>query len=131
MNKLKGFWNGEPCIFYPIEYTVKESNVISHWFNRFVGQKRQGLKVEYDGGNFFIDNQHGDGYYKLTKGKGSVKCGHKSINFESYTELTKDDLVTVYNTEALIKEDLIISEFWEEFDPNTYEKLQAAYRLFN
>lgn len=75
-----GYWNGEHATFKGITYEVIESKTGKlHWQNQFIGKRRQGIEISYKNRKFIIDNENGDGYFKVTRGLGSPRCGHKSI----------------------------------------------------
>lgn len=79
---MKGYWNGLPAEITPVTYEIGPHNIDAAlwWSKRLEGKRRQGLRITQDGTSFIIDNEYGDGHYKVTIGKGSPTHGHKSVN---------------------------------------------------
>ena len=75
----KTFWNGEPCQARRVRVLVGESERSSWWCARLVGTTREAVEVTYGGQAFYLDNEDGSGWRKVTNGKGSPQYGHKSL----------------------------------------------------
>ncbi len=129
----KAYWNGEyTAVITCVLYEVTRSSNPNHWQNMFVGNIRQAVKINYSGQTWYIDNEHGDGYYKVTKGQGSPWCGHKSVDDPIIKEeLPEDKWQTIYDTEALKKESLAHDEWMKVNDPENYEKIQSLKSTIN
>lgn len=73
-------WNGEPCDARRITAVVADTDMFaSYWARQFVGTRRDVVEVEYGGRTFYIDDEDGSGWHKVTQGGGSPRCGSKSI----------------------------------------------------
>jgi hypothetical protein len=127
---MKGYWNGEPATFIGVTYEVTKSEGELHWQNLHVGSRRQGIQITYQGETWIIDNENGDGYYKVTKGYGSPRCGHKSI-FNSINIVIIEDLsiITIYNHIGLKLESLAQDEFIKKANPAEFQKLQGLREM--
>lgn len=122
---LKGFWNGEhaatftACIVKPI----KNDKAPMHWYNVFAGEERQGIEITYGGEKWIIDNETGDGYYKVTTGMGSPSCGHKSYcEYEFVRYLPKEDMLIARSPMAEFSESNKIDEYQKANFPEEFEK---------
>lgn len=73
------FWNGEPCTARKVEVTVGKSPRSTWWCADLEGKKRQAVEVEYNGSKFYLDNEDGSGWHKVTVGRGSPAFYHASI----------------------------------------------------
>lgn len=127
---IKGFWNyTEPVTFTGITYEVtfdKEHPL--YWQNAFAGQRRQALQVVAREGTetFIIDNENGQGYYKIMSGKGSPGFGHKSIfNPANILEISDEDIFKKYDHAGVLIEERLINEHAEKANPEEYRKLQS------
>lgn len=79
---LKTYWNGEPCDANraiavisepaPPEITWAESG--------FFYTPTQIVEVNYQGTTFYLDNESGGGWAKVTRGRGSPRYGHKQYD---------------------------------------------------
>lgn len=122
---LDGFWNGEPCKFYAIRYLIQEVlNSPYHWQNKYIGTYRQIIRVEYGEQFFYIDNEHGSGYYKLTEGEGSPQYPHNSIDLQEDDSL-EFSYCTIVNTELNL---VAINAEQEEHDSWLKEKSPEQYQ---
>lgn len=78
------YWNGERCEARKVLVTVADSPEFpQYWAREFVGQKRKAVEVTYGGETFYLDDENGDGWGKVTIGRGSPWCGHKSLSASS------------------------------------------------
>lgn len=73
------FWNGEHCDAEIVLIKVGPAAKPTFWHAGLEGTERFAVEVRYGGQTFYLDNEDGDGWYKVTKGRGSPRCGHKSI----------------------------------------------------
>lgn len=122
---IKGFWNGEPAEITGIIYTVTKSEITPlHWQNSCVGEKRQGIKIFHKGASFMIDNEDGQGYLKVTEGRGSFTYGHKTVMDPLYVrEIPDEEVKKVYDDE-INKKQFSEHEKWAAKNyPQQYKKL--------
>lgn len=120
-----GFWNGEPtATFVGVTYEVVQSDGKMHWQNSHIGNRRQGIQITQGSETWIIDNEHGDGYYKVTKGQGSPRCGHKSIfNPANVVEIPDSEINVAYDSVAIQKENEAHDLFIQQVDPVEYKRL--------
>ncbi len=123
----KGFWNGEQtATFVGVEYEVTQSDGKLHWQNMHVGKRRQGIQITQGGKTWIIDNEHGDGYYKVTDGQGSPRCGHKSVfNPINVVEIPDSNILRNYDAVGIKSENEAHDAFIKETDPDEHKRLQA------
>jgi hypothetical protein len=127
---LKGYWNGEPtATFEGVNYRVEKAETPTWWQNRVVGTIRQGILITYAGETWLIDNEHGDGYFKVTEGMGSPRCGHKSLGGYTIIDTISDsEIKTAVDRDGLTKEELQHDKWMQENFPETFERLQSLKR---
>lgn len=82
--RVATFWNGEPCEAVMVRVVVADDDRFTHyWAREYVGEEREAVRVTYaDFPPFYIDNENGDGWAKVTAGKGSPRYGHSSLAVE-------------------------------------------------
>lgn len=124
---LTGYWNGDKSAnFIGVIYKVDKASTPTWWQNRIVGTERQGLIITYANQTWLIDNECGDGYYKLTEGLGSWRCGHKSLaDYTIVKEIPDEEIITQYNEEKLAEESRLHDEWMEQNYPEDFKRLQA------
>lgn len=72
-------WNGEPCAALRVTATVADSGIFpQYWAREFVGTRRKAVRVEYGGNTFYLDDEDGSGWNKVTHG-GSPNWGHRDL----------------------------------------------------
>lgn len=49
------------------------------WCAGMEGTLREAVRVEYGAEKFYLDNENGSAWLKVTKGKGSPEYGHSSL----------------------------------------------------
>jgi len=128
---MKGYWNGQPATFVGVEYEVKEPEVPTWWQGQFVGEVRQGLEISYQGSTWIIDNQYGDGFYKLTLGMGSPNCSHKSvsnISDDDFTYIPDEDVNRVLDREMFQVEHESNQCWLRDNFPEQFKKTQALLK---
>ena len=76
------YWNGEPCDAKRVEVIVGQSPRPTWWSAKFVGQKRPAVRIRYGGQQFYIDDEDGIGWDKVTSGRGSFRITHFSLPVE-------------------------------------------------
>ena len=129
----KGFWNGEDtATFVGVTYEVTKSDGELHWQNMFIGKRRQGVQITYEGSTWIIDNEHGDGFYKVTFGQGSPRCGHKSIfNPINIVEIPDNEINVEYDIEGLKSESEAHDKFMEEKNPEEFKRMVSLRKMIN
>lgn len=73
------FWNGEPCFARCVTVIVGKSEQPTWWCAELEGQQRKAVEIRYYDQGFFLDNEDGQGWLKVTLGQGSPQYGHKSL----------------------------------------------------
>lgn len=125
-----GYWNGEPTANYEgISYEVSAvEKPPLHWQNAFVGTRRQGLRITFQDQTWIIDNEHGDGHYKLNEGKGMWTAGHKSV-VDPKNIMPLDDCeirqLDALGRRTMLKEEVTYDEWASKAHPTEFARLQA------
>ena len=89
----KTFWNGEPCEARIVVVIVGKSPKKTWWCAGLEGQERQAVEVKYgDEKPFYLDNEDGEGWAKVTEGRGSPQWGHSSIPVERVVEALDEEI---------------------------------------
>ncbi len=77
------FWNGEPCVATKVVLMVEDDATFpNYWARDLVGEHIDAVEVVYNGQTFYINDQGGAGWRKVTDGSGSSRYGHKSLRGE-------------------------------------------------
>ena len=76
---MKGYWNGEPADIRRVRVIVAKPEVPTWWFADLVGQERVAVEVVYGNQTFYLDDEDGSGWDKVTRGQGSPGLGHRSL----------------------------------------------------
>jgi hypothetical protein len=80
------YWNGEPCEARRISCVMADSPEFPRfWGRHLVGDRVDAVEVRYNGEKFFIYDEHGEGWAKVTTGKGSPSVAHKNMRPEPKT----------------------------------------------
>jgi hypothetical protein len=79
MTREKAFWNGEPCDARKVRIRIGECPFPQGWFKSLVGQEIEAVEVDYGGQKFYLADDDGSGWRKVTEGRGSPSYGHKSV----------------------------------------------------
>lgn len=75
-------WNGEPCAARLITAIVADNSAFPmYWARPFVGMRRKAVEVEYSGETFYLDDEDGSGWNKVTHG-GSPWFPHSNLTVE-------------------------------------------------
>jgi hypothetical protein len=107
-----GFWNEEPITYKVYSYTVtKVENKPHHWQNMVIGMKRQALLVDYHCARFYLDNQHGDAYLKLTVGRGTPMYSHLSVENPAELEELSIEEVRTFNEASKKNEEKVFRKW--------------------
>jgi len=109
----KTFWNGRPCRARIIHVIVGKALRPTWWCANLEGRVRKAVEVTQHGQTFFLDNEDGSGWLKVTVGKGMPNFGHSSLPSDSKTV----ESIIAYETQkrssdwiAFIRDHL---EMWE------------------
>jgi len=129
---IKGYWNGESATIKGVVYEVTEPERPTWWQAMHVGKQRQGLQISYSGSVWIIDNEHGDGFFKVTQGMGSPRCGHKSIDNPTLLHyISVDQINKTIDVEAIRLESEAYDKWMSENHPESFAKSQALRELIN
>lgn len=80
-DKEKTYWNFEPCEARIVRIVVGNSGRFEKpWFEPYLGTIREAVEVKYYRQTFYIDNEFGVGWRKVTEGRGSPNYPHSSID---------------------------------------------------
>lgn len=75
-------WNGQPCRAERVTVVVADNpNAPAYWARDLVGTSRKAVRVDYDGQTFYIDDEGGAGWAKVTAG-GSPRHPHRNLTVE-------------------------------------------------
>jgi hypothetical protein len=87
------WWNGEPAEARIVHVVVGAPEKPTWWFADLVGTVREAVEVRQHGQTIYIDNQGfesgftpGNGWRKVTTGRGSPQWGHASLTIERVLE---------------------------------------------
>lgn len=124
---MKGFWNGEPAEIKGLEYTVTEvKETPLHWQNPEVGSRRQAIEVDFRGSKFIIDNEHGVGYSKVTRGRGSFQHGHASVVGPKDVKYIEDSKIySIIFTINLKQQEQKFDRWAEKNHPEEFKRLKS------
>jgi len=123
---MVGYWNGEEAEIKGVTYEVTEAEGKMWWQNQFIGQRRQGIEITYQKKKWIIDNEYGDGFYKVIYGMGSPRVGHKSISNPIKIKHIKDNDINQIVDAVGLKEEQEENRKWaKEVDPEGFKKSEA------
>lgn len=73
------YWNGEvtPCRI--VRVIVGEAPVPSWWCAELAGMECEAVEITYGLEQFYLDNEDGSGWAKVTLGRGSPQYGHREL----------------------------------------------------
>lgn len=72
-------WNGEVCHAVRVRLRLANPGVHpEYWAAHLDGTVRDAVRVEYDDDRFYLDNEDGSGWAKVTQG-GSPRRPHRSL----------------------------------------------------
>ena len=90
---MKTRWNGEPCEARRVLIIVGECPKPTWWFAHLVGTEMRAVEVTYGTETFYLADREGEGWHKVTVGRGSPYFGHSSVTCaEVLKERIADDL---------------------------------------
>lgn len=88
----KGKWNYEDCEAQTGTAIVGKSRRPTWWCAGLEGFRRKCVKVVYNGGVFFLDDENGSGSRKIFTEDGGPGSGHKSLPVDDETTFIADSL---------------------------------------
>jgi len=78
---MKTYWNGEPTLCEQVKIIVGGAYKPTYWYASLEGTKRKAIKVSYrDKAPFYLDDEDGSGWLKVTEGRGMMTYPHASIS---------------------------------------------------
>lgn len=128
---MDGYWNGEPAKFVGVIYQVSPPQVATWWQAMYIGEERQGIEITYSGETWIIDNEYGDGFFKVTRGMGSPRCPHRSIDAPmKLREIPESEINKILDKIGLEGERLKFDKWLEENYPEQARKSKALREAF-
>ena len=90
------YWNGQPCRAEKVLVRVAKSPRDTWWCSGLEGAVRKAVAVYYFDDqivSYFLDDEDGSGWAKVTEGHGSPNWSHRSLPWASeiVTEEVADD----------------------------------------
>lgn len=74
------YWNGEQVTADRIRVIVADTTKFpNYWARELVGTERAAVRVVYGDSVFYLDNENGDGWRKVTEGFGTPGWPHKEL----------------------------------------------------
>jgi hypothetical protein len=73
------YWNGEPCHARRVRVIVGDAPRPTWWCAHLIGEQREAVEVHYHGAIFSLDNADGQGWEKVTGGRGSPGVAHRAL----------------------------------------------------
>jgi hypothetical protein len=80
------YWNGEPAEARIVRVIVGKAELPTYWYAELEGTEREVVEVKYGDQTFYLDNEDGSGWFKVTLGRGSPRCYHASLAIERIIE---------------------------------------------
>lgn len=81
--EVRTFWNYEPTPARIVRVIVGKSERPTWWCAELEGTEREAVEVNYYGEKFYLDNEDGQGWAKVTQGRGGPDWGHSSLPVSS------------------------------------------------
>lgn len=78
----EAFWNGERCEAHKCLVIVAKAKKPTYWYAGLAGTTRRAVRVVYGPHTFYLDDEDGSGWGKVTAGRGSSTVGHCSLDIE-------------------------------------------------
>lgn len=76
-------WNGEPTPAVCVRVRVGTVPAATWWCAGIEGTVREAVRVTYAGHTFYLDNEDGSGWAKVTRGGGGPAWPHRSLPDDS------------------------------------------------
>ena len=86
MREVQTYWNGYPAKCRRVRVVVGKALRPTWWCASLEGQEREAVEVHGDGEVFYLDNKDGQGWAKVTVGRGSPMWGHAELPVASIKE---------------------------------------------
>lgn len=78
-------WNGEPCQAIRVTAVVKDNRAFpGYWARDLAGTRRNVVQVLYGGDTFYLDDEDGSGWHKVTHG-GGPRLPHRNLTVDPLT----------------------------------------------
>ena len=91
-NKMKTYWNGESTPARRVMVKVGKTEIPTWWSYGLEGTERKAVEVTYGENIFFLDDEDGDGWLKVTMGRGGPEYGHSSLPSDSEVVREREDV---------------------------------------
>lgn len=75
----KTYWNGEPCKARRVLITVGDCPFPRGWYKHLIGTEMRAVEVTYGNDTFYLADQDGNGWHKVTVEHGGPHYGHHSV----------------------------------------------------
>lgn len=74
------YWNGETAEARRVTLVVADGPHPLGWYREHIGQRRDAVEVIYPPlSTFWLDDEDGNGWLKVTEGRGSPSWAHRSL----------------------------------------------------
>lgn len=73
------YWNGEPCIARRVLIRVGDCPFPQGWYKELVGTEMRAVEVKYRDHPFYLADEDGNGWHKVTVEGGGPHRGHKPV----------------------------------------------------
>ena len=92
MSQVSTYWNGEPCIATRGSGTVRDETDVFplHWARELIGQRVPVVCIEYGDQRFYLYDEGGQGWHKVTAGRGSPRMHHANLRINDFTATQED-----------------------------------------
>jgi len=78
------FWNGEPAVAVRGTGLVQPSSLPAFWGKDLTGKRVPVVKVVYGRHTFYLYDDGGAGWAKVTSGHGSPRLGHRNLTVAGF-----------------------------------------------
>lgn len=86
------YWNGEPVEARRAIGTVADAPYQRYWARPLIGQTREVVEIVTGDQRFYIDDHDGEGWRKVTEGRGSPSVPHRDLGIEDVIEYRDEDI---------------------------------------
>jgi len=80
---VRTYWNGEPADCRRVVVRVGRVERPTWWCAGMEGTERRAVEVNYGNQIFYLDDENGSAWLKVTRGGGGPEWGHKSLPDDS------------------------------------------------
>jgi hypothetical protein len=88
--KPKLQWNGESCEARRVLIRVGDCPFPQGWYKELVGTEMRAVEITYGGEVFFIADENGNGWHKVTVEGGGPHWSHKSVTCSEFIRERKN-----------------------------------------